>query len=361
VQKPGQDARRSKSKSAQSPPEWLGTRRPTILDVAERSGVSKSTVSNVVRGAEHLSEGTRERVEAAIEELGYVPNALARDLKRSRTASIGLVAGDLRNPYYSELARRIEQLCAGSGYTTVLCATEGVAEKESERVSLLLEHQVSGIVFMHLGADSRKVIADLRAPHLPIVVIGMALGQGIDSVGPDDAKGAELAITHLAELGHERIAYVSSPYPPPSTTAARARGARRAAGKHDLPDLSQPEIDLGGAAAERGLAELIEGPDAPTAVFAGNDLTALALIDGLESLGSRVPEDLSVVGFDDIAVARLNRISLTTVHHPIEEQAELGVARLFSRIESGESPPQRWLRRKLTPSLVVRGTTKKPR
>jgi LacI family transcriptional regulator len=272
------------------------------------------------------------------------------------------VAGDLRNPYYSELARLIEQLCAASGYTTVLCATEGVPEKESERMLLLLEHQVSGIVLMHLGADSRKVIADLKSPHLPIVVIGMALGKGIDSVGPDDGKGAELAITHLAELGHERIAYVSSPFPPPLTTAARGRGATRAARRHGLPDLTQPKIDFGSVAtAKSGLAGLVEGPDAPTAVFAGNDLTALALIDGLESMGVRVPKDLSVVGFDDIAVARLNRISLTTVHHPIEEQAELGVKRLFSRIESGESPPQRWLRRKLTPALVVRGTTKKPR
>jgi LacI family transcriptional regulator len=335
--------------------------RPTIIDVARHSGVSKSTVSNVIRGAEHLAEDTRARVLAAIDELGYRPNALARDLKRRRTATLGVIVGNLTNPFYAELTRHIEQHAARLGYATIICDTDGAPATERQRVHLLLEQRVSGIVMVHFSGELR-LIEDAERASVPVVGVSVC-ERRFDCVATDDEKGARLAVEHLAGLGHERIAFVPSGYPEAATNAARQRGWRSAVRRAGLPQLDVVNFSpMVPGASQRDLLAALHGPTPPTAFFAGTDLTALELIDELERGGLSVPRDFSVVGFDGIAVGELRRLGLTTVRQPTQELANLGMERLFARIGAGEGGSSvRHTQRRLTPELVVRESTGPPR
>jgi DNA-binding LacI/PurR family transcriptional regulator len=334
--------------------------QPTINDVARLSGVSKSTVSNVIRGAEYLADDTRERVLAAIDELGYRPNALARSLQRRQSALLGLVVGDLTNPFYAELSLLIEQHAAQAGYATIICNTDGGAEAERKKFGLLLEQRVSGVVMLHFSGE-HELIASAEQANVPVVGVS-TYDRAFDCIAIDDAKGARLAVEHLIGLGHERVAYVPSSYPEASANAARSRGWSEALRRAGLPRpavVNLPDEADGRVAA---LAELMDGPDAPTGFFVGNDVTALHFVDALERTGLSVPRDASVVGFDDIAVASLGRIELTTIHQPTHVLARRGIERLLYRIgagsdsKSGRNGPAR-----MKPQIVVRASTAPPR
>lgn len=331
----------------------MARHQPTIIDVARLSGVSKSTVSNVIRGADYLADDTRDRVLAAIEELGYRPNALARSLQRRHTALIGLIVGDLKNPFFAELSLLIEQDAARAGFATIICNTDGGAEAERRKMDLLLEQRVSGVVMLHYSGKSGPVASAARA-NIPVVGVS-TYDPAFDCVAIDDAKGTRLGVEHLIALGHERIAYVPSEYPEPSVNAARRRGwsdTLRAAGLPAPESVMLPTDPL----RVEALDALLEGPGAPTAFVVGNDVTALRVIDGLEHSGRRVPRDVSVVGFDDIAVAGLGRVALTTIRQPTQQLARRGVARLLSLVEN-QSTRGRSMPRRISPQLIVRGST----
>jgi LacI family transcriptional regulator len=308
------------------------TGRPTILDVAERSGVSKSTVSNVIRGGAHVSADRQRRVLAAVEELGYRPNALARQLVMQRTSTIGVVVGDLANPFYGELVKLLERQAHEVGYVTTVSNTDGHAEREAARIEALLEQRVAGIAMLQFSGD-REILDDVIADGTPVAVVS-STDPRVDSVGVDERRSLALAVRHLAGLGHERIAYVTSPLVEERTNTARYESFRR-------------------ACREAGCVEA--SVEDATAVAAANDILAIELIDELERGGRRVPDDVSVVGFDGIAIGALARIGLTTVAQPHDELAAAGIRLLLDRIERGaEAPPRRIL---LDPQLVVRGTT----
>jgi DNA-binding LacI/PurR family transcriptional regulator len=306
--------------------------RPTILDVAERSGVSKSTVSNVIRGGVHVSADRQRRVLAAVEELGYRPNALARQLVLRRTSTIGVVVGDLANPFYGELVKLLERQAHEVGYVTTVSNTDGHAEREAARIEALLEQRVAGIAMLQFSGN-REILDDVIADGTPVAVVS-STDSRVDSVGVDERRSLALAVRHLAELGHQRIAYVTSPLVEERTNTARYESFRR-------------------ACREAGCAEA--SVEDATAVAAANDILAIELIDELERGGRRVPDDVSVVGFDGIAIGALARIGLTTVAQPHDELAAAGIRLLLDRIERGAGdPPRRIL---LDPQLVVRGTT----
>lgn len=335
---------------------------PTILDVAEVSGLSKSTVSNVIRGSGQVSAETRRRVLEAIADLGYRPNVLARNLVQRRTSTVGLVVGDLANPFYSELAKLVEQRASEAGFSTMICNTDGHPASEAERIESLLEHRVAGIIMLQFSGEG-AIIDEVLAQGVPLTVVSCR-EERTDCVTMDDRAGAELAVRHLIDLGHRRIAYLSSGLVEPTTDAIRFDGYRRAlleaglvasAGlvlRSEEPAYLRADRDLR-AEVERVLAD----PDPPTAFFVSNDLVAVDLIETLEEGGLRVPEDVSVVGFDDIAIAGLARVSLTTVVQPREELARLGMEFLVRRIEAGDELPLQQVR--LTPALVVRGSTRR--
>jgi len=335
-------------------------RPPTILDVARHAGVSKSTVSNVIRGAGKTSDATRERVLGAIADVGYRPNAIARSLVRRRTTTVGILVGDLANPFYSELAKLVEQRLTAAGYATMICNTDGHATSERLRIESLLEHRATGIVMLQFSGEW-PLADELHAQGIPMVVVS-CWEEASDCVCVDDAAGVRLAVEHLIELGHRRIAYLSSGLVEPKTDRARNDGYRHALRSAGIP--YEPELvvrweEPAYLSSDRQfmleVERLLAAPARPTAFMVSNDLVAIDLMETLEQLGLRVPADVSVVGFDDIALAGLARVSLTTVAQPREQLAELGSTIVLERIDTGDLHPLRQLR--LEPALVVRGST----
>ena len=317
----------------------MSSRRPTIVDVAAASGVSKSTVSNVMRGAAGVSSDARARVLAAVETLGYRPNAAARSLVQRRTNLIGVVVWDLANAFDAELVKRLEQHAAESGYTTVVCNTGGHPELEASRIDALLEQRVDGIALVDFTGD-RAVLSRLLADRVPVVMVS-CWADYADCVAVDDQAGVELAVRHLAELGHERIGYVDQPTMEATTRRGRAEAFERALARRGLPVrwmFSEDTVETG-----------------PTALVAATDHIAVRLMERLEASGVSVPGDVSLVGFDGIAIGALARIALTTIAQPAAELAREGVALLRNRIDRGHAaaPEQH----RLAPRLIVRGST----
>jgi LacI family transcriptional regulator len=336
------------------------SREPTIFDVAAAAGVSKSTVSNVVRGADQVSETTRARVLDAVARLNYKPNAIARQFVKRRTTMIGVLVGDLDNPYYAQMSRVVERVAFRFGYTTMFCNIEGEDDLAGAGVEALLEQRVAGVVFLAFIERTPELDSSLRRAGVPIVFVGLHERWG-DSVGPRDSDGGRLATEHLLEQGHRRVAYVRTPLVEASGDRARFSGYRaamRAAGGTAVALGWQP----GGAIFRVGRStvdfeQALTEPDAPTGLFVSNDIGAIALIEACEARGIRVPADISVVGFDDIAIAALKRISLTTIAQPLDFQAEKAVSMLLERIEH----PRRRPRRVSVPvELRVRGSTAAP-
>jgi LacI family transcriptional regulator len=335
--------------------------RPTIVDVADRSGVSKSTVSNVIRGATNVSEATRRRVLAAVDELGYRPNALARQLVQKRTSTIGVVVGDLTNPIYSELVKLLEQDARARGYTTMVANTDGHPEREAARIEALLEWRVAGIAMLQFSGD-RSVLEELRAEGVPVTVVS-CFDERADCVTADESMGLAIAVRHLAELGHRRVAYVTTPLVEEHTDRARHTSFLAECRRAGCVETASLSLDVGAVLAHAPgvtdeLAALLADPDGPTAFAAANDIAAVALIEAAERLGASVPRDVSVIGFDGITLGGLARIGLTTVAQPRGEMARIGIDLLMERIEGREGPPHHVL---LEPELVVRATTAPPR
>lgn len=317
----------------------MSGRRPTIHDVAAVSGVSKTTVSNVIRGAGRVSGPTRARVLDSARTLGYRPNALARDLVRRRTNAIGVVVGDMANSFYAELVKLLERRASQADFATMVCNTDGHAELEAARIETLLERAVSGVVLLQFSGD-RSVLDALAAANVPAVVVS-CWDERADCVAVDDRAGMALAVEHLVGLGHRRIAFVSGPLIEAATHRARYAGyadAMRARGQAPLPAV----LD---AAAVPGA----------TAYVAANDLIAVRLMDTLEAAGLRVPADVSVVGFDGIELGAHARIALTSIAQPREQLVEAGVALLGERMRGVAPAGGRHVR--LAPSLIVRGSS----
>lgn len=336
-------------------------RQPTILDVASHAGVSKSTVSNVVRDLPGVSAATRERVRAAIDELGYRPNVLARQLVQQRTSIIGVVVGDLANPFFAEMAKSVERYAAARGYTAMFCNTEGDSQSEVAGVETLLEYRVAGIVFLAFSGDSRTMQETLEH-QVPVVFVSCSAAWG-DVVTVDDNRGAQMGTNHLIVAGHKKIAYLSIPELEDQSDAARYEGymeALRGAGLGPPTRISwsppSDHADVG--AVNCRLAEVFTGSERATAVFASNDVAAISLQEFADRVNLRVPQDVSIVGFDDVPMAGLARIALTTVAQPRDELAKLGIDTIADRIEHKlKGPPRTTL---VDVTLVARRSTAPP-
>ena len=342
-------------------PGTVGPRRtPTIRDVARLAGVSRSTVSNVVRGEGRVSTGTRRRVEEAIAKLGYRPNVLARDLARRRTALVGVLVSGLADPFSAALLERIERAATGRGYDLLVAATGARAGVERTRLEHLVRYRVTGVLLL-ASSGHPAVARELRTQELPAVSVSCRGPVG-DAVVVDDERGGALAAEHLLGLGHRRIAYVAGPVEA-GTDRARLAGLRRRLAARGLEPLAvlRWRVDARSRptrATVARLAALLEAPGAPTAAFCSNDAAAVGVLEAADRRGVPVPGQLSVMGFDDIPLAALARISLTTVAQPLAELARLGIDRLIDRIEGRrDGPPEIHL---LEPRLVVRGTTGPP-
>lgn len=342
-------------------PERGRNARPTIHEVAALSGVSKSTVSNVLRGSGRVAPTTRARVLEAIETLGYRPNDLARTLVRRRSNFIGLVVGDLANTFYAELVKLVERHAAGSGYHTLLCNTDSRADREAASVEILLQHRVRGVVMLQFSGD-RAILEQLEEAGLPVVVVS-CWEETATCVAVDDAGGMSLAAEHLASLGHRHVGYVSGPLIEPATASARRAGFERAAralGLDTSPELTWAwERPADTLSSSRALRRLLDAPHVPTAFVCANDLLAVQVMEELVRLGRDVPGDVSVLGFDGTDLGALPRIGLTTIAQPRGDLAAWGMRLMLERLDAVTEPEAQHVQ--LEPELVIRRSTAPPR
>jgi LacI family transcriptional regulator len=333
---------------------------PTIIDVAESAGVSKSTVSNVLQGKPNVNGEIRVRVVEAMERLGYHVHAGARFM-RQRSNVIGVVAGDLSNPFDAELAAIVEAECAANGFSMLLATTGGSPNLDVERVRMLLEHRVAAALFL---IDPSKAALSLVKGRLPLAFLCGA-GERVGSVTVDNCLGVQLAVEHLVGLGHREIGFVSLMLADePALEAQRYLGyltGMKSAGLQ--PKASQVLREQGHRQAlqqayRQHLIAYLLRDDRPTAIVAALDNLALEFMEAADGLGIRIPEDLSIVGFDDIRISRHSRVGLTTVSQQAATIAAEGVRALIDSLSSPEANAPSSIT--VPPKLLVRSTTAKP-
>jgi DNA-binding LacI/PurR family transcriptional regulator len=324
-------------------------------DVAREAGVSRALVSLVMRDRPNVSEERRRRVLEAAASLGYRPNAMARSLASRRTKTVGVILDDLRNPFFAEIAGGIEELASQLDYRLLLAAGGRQARRERTALDALFEHRVSGIILVSPRMPAADIVAG--AAEAPMVIVGRGVrGVDADTVLINEAHGTALVLDHLAELGHERIAHVDggSGAGGPQRRSAYLREMRaRRLGRHTRVIPGDFTEEAGVNAAEK----LLRLPELPTAIFAANDMVAAGLLGGLDRAGVDVPRDVSIVGYDNISIAHLAHVSLTTVDQPRDQMGRLALELLLERIEHRRPNEVRLIE----PSLVIRSTTAPPR
>lgn len=319
-------------------------RRPTMKDVAERAGVALSTVSYVINDSGPVADDRRTKVLEAVRMLGYLPNESARNLKRHSVATIGLVIPDLVNQYFAMIAEGVEQAASEKDILVVFCTPEATGEGESWNSRLLRSQRLDGLIYLS-GADTRmEPLVDLIRVGPVVLVDEMLPGFNLPSVVSQNRQGAREIAAHLTSLGHKRLAILGGP-PGLWTAEQRLSGYREATAVAGLNPDAVPVFtgDYRMASGER-LAEIaLSGPVAerPTALICANDLMAIGALSYCRRVGLRVPEDISVVGFDDLPLASLLTPSLTTIRQPARELGKEAVKLLLSLVNGTEvaSPP----------------------
>lgn len=333
---------RSKEYAIASATTTTGARRPTLHDVAETAGVAVSTVSRYLNGQLSLMPDTETRILAAMEKLNFSRTTKSSRGKSTRPGVIGLIVPQIGSTYFARLTQSIVRAADGHGLAVIVASTLSQARKQVEYVEMLAARDVVGIIYAG-NTTSNSALSNLVQSGLPVVVIDEALvgGVPIDTVVVDDYAGAYQATAHLTSLGHERIALVTGPSDLLSV-GERARGYRDAMLRAGLDPTEQ--VQLSGAFSEEFgvgvLSHLLAAPQPPTAVFAASDTIALGIVVGARNLGVRIPEDLSIVGFDDTPEAALISPRLTTVRTPLDRMAASALTLLAARIEDPSGPAQ---------------------
>jgi LacI family transcriptional regulator len=328
--------------------------RVTMADVAREAGVSLMTVSRVVNNKEGISENTRQRIQGIIDRLGYRPSDIARGLVTNRTGTLGLVVPDNANPFFSEVARGAEHVAYAAGYNVFLCNTEEDRGREQAVLQSLEEKRVDGIIL----CSSRLPEADLRAAlayHPAAVLINRKLDNpSVSSILAADQPGARTATHHLLKSGHRHIGYIAGPESSYSGVE-RGHGYRNALKDYDVPYNPAyvrhcfPKVEGGKIAA----ADLLTSHSELTALFCYNDLVAIGAIQACRELNRAIPEDIAIVGFDDIPLAMLVTPPLTTLHIPRYELGSQAMEILLDHIKDEHRTGSEIV---MEPALVIRAS-----
>ena len=326
-----------------------------MRDVAEQAGVSVTTVSHVINNSRPVNPDTRDRVEQAMQVLGYQPNVLARSLRRGKTHTIGVILPDNANPYFAEVVRGIEDTTFTQGYSVILCNSDNDLDKEHLYTNVLIEKQVDGIIFVAAGL-SEENISNLQKRGVPSVLVDRQVGGvQLDSVFADNQAGGFLATNHLVGLGHNSIACITGPRGVRSSSerVAGYRQALDAAGIKSNPDWvveGDFQYQSGFAAAK----QMMQDGKSPSAIFACNDLMAIGAYRFAHENQLRIPRDISIIGFDDIRLAEFTNPPLTTVRQSKDRMGTRAAELLLERIGNGKIEIRQEI---VSVQLVVRAST----
>lgn len=329
----------------------------TIKDVAALATVSVGTVSNYINGSKYVRPETATRIREAMEKLSYRPNGLARGLRRQSTSTIGLVVPDSANPFFAEVAWRIEQAAAAMGFGTMLCNTGGLPQFETSSLNLLAEKRVDGIIIVSNGSDARPLKETVGAGIPLVQIVREVPGIESDVLVADNFRGGSLVASHLLELGHKEMGYVGRE-PAISPSRSRLEGFRSTLETAGI-DMHSGYVVSACSLPEdgyRATISLLERYPEITAIFAYNDITAFGVIRAAFDCGYPVPDRLSVVGFDNISMADLSVPRLTTVSTAgsLAELGRVAVVMIAERLTNPDHPPKHHV---LPVHLVVREST----
>ena len=333
----------------------------TVYDIAREANVSVATVSRVLNDTAPVKASTRERILAIIKKYQFQPNALARSLISKATGMIGMILPDITNPFFPEVFKGAEVEARANGYTFFLCDTEGDYQRESEYLSILKEKRVDGIIFLggriNLARCSRELAEEVAelSKQIPVVLVNGNLPSGrLHRVMTDEAAGAELAAQHLIDLGHRDIAFIGG-FAHMSTTAQKVRAFVRKMKEHGLPVRKEWLLhgDFSVESGKRLMGKLIAMKERPSAVLCVNDFTAVGAVKEAVGQGLRIPDDISVVGYDDTHLSTAIIPELTTVAQQTYELGKQAV-QVLHRLINGEKTKKVTL---LRPQLIVRQST----
>jgi LacI family transcriptional regulator len=327
----------------------------TIKDVAALAGVSYTTVSHVINNTRPVSKAARDGVEAAIRRLNYVPSAIARSLRHRSTATIGLLISNNSNPFFSELADGIEDSCFQNGYSVILCNSDDDPAREQTHLQVLLQRRIDGLIVGSVGGQ-QALARNLRRSLVPLVIVDRPVpGLRADLVQVDHELGGYLATRHLIELGHRAIGCIAGPATAISS-ADRLQGYQRALEESAIPvSVSRiVESDFTSEGGYKAGGLLLQNSEL-SAVMACNDLMGIGLLRCAAEKGIRVPEELSVIGFDGIELGRYVHPALTTIGQAIRHLGRIAAITLIGRIARGGRGPFR--RFVLPPEVVLREST----
>ena len=329
----------------------------TLKELAARAKVHPSTVSRVANNDPSLriAPATRSRIEALLRETEYRPNGVARGLKLRQTLVLAVVIPDITNPFFAALFRGIEDGATPRGYQVLLCNTDGIPERQRAHLQSLTARRVDGVILASTFLKD-PAVRWLRHQRTPYVLVNRFSDEGLDPfVGSDDVTGARLATQHLIGLGHVRIGHLAG-QPTVSTGVLRRRGYHAALAEAGVP--ADPELLVESGFVEeggiRGMERLLALKNPPTAIFAVTDMTAVGAYGAARRRGLRIPEDLAIVGYNDIPLAGRLIPGLTTVHVPIHEFGSVAARMLLEQIETGHVTPKQVV---YAPQLGVRGST----
>ena len=346
----------------------------TLLDVARASGFSVSTVSIVLSEAplsQSVAASTREHVRAISLQLGYHPDAHARSLRRRSTQTVGVLAFDLSDPFCIPILRGIQSGLHAVDYLPLVMDAQTERKLFDNWLNLLLERRVEGVIVIASWVfEETDLLADVRKNNVPVIIVGRDMtASGITSILVDNEAGGALAMRHLGDLGHRQIAVIRGPKEM-CDSEPRWLGIQRLAAKskitfdpelvYELPGLADPESGFEGGL--RIVKNILATQKAFTAVLAFDDLTALGVLRGLTEAGIRVPDDCSVMGFDDVLPAKLSTPAITTIRQPLDEMGRQAAERMLLAVKkSSSSKKEKTKLFKATPELIERTSTSKPR
>lgn len=346
-------------KSKRTREEVNGGPQPArIKDVAALAGVSTATVSHVINETKYVTDETRQSVMAAIEAVNYHPNAQARSLALGRTSIIGLLVSDIANPFFPDLIKSIETTAFEHGYNVILLNTNYDANRAADYVRRLIGLKVAGVALMTAELDP-QLIDDLIKKRISVVSQNFGtIGANMSSVVVDFASGVEEVIRHLASLGHRHIAHVAGPNRLNATDVRREAFLSAVSRYIPSAKVALYEGDFKFEGGRRAASEILADGELPTAIFTANDMMAFGVMKELRNAGLSIPQDVSLVGFDDIAFAELTEPPLTTV---VLSREELGRRTVEALMSSIQRPDEKGVEVRIPTYLTKRSSTAPPR